>query len=95
MDRKHRGAYSEHRAVAWLLERGEEVFRNVSAHGEVDIITRNPETGELKCYDVTTGTYYKKKNNETSVQFIKNKSKEGLDVIVVLPDRIFIETFKG
>jgi Holliday junction resolvase len=37
--RKHRGAQSELIACAWLLGRGFEVFRNVSPHGESDIIT--------------------------------------------------------
>lgn len=52
--RKHKGALSELRASAWLLEQGYEVFRNVSAHGPIDIIARHPETGELLLLDVKT-----------------------------------------
>ena len=57
LEQKHLGSRSELIACAWLLERGCEVFRNVSCHGLVDIIaiqgtnvflfdvktTRNPE----------------------------------------------------
>jgi hypothetical protein len=38
MDKKHRGAHSELIACTWLLQRGFEVFRNISQHGSVDII---------------------------------------------------------
>lgn len=49
--RKHKGARNELAAACWLLEQGYEVFRNVSAHGSVDIIaTRN---GEIHFFDVT------------------------------------------
>lgn len=35
---KHRGATSELIAAAWLLRQGYEVFRNVSQHGEADLV---------------------------------------------------------
>jgi hypothetical protein len=35
---KHVGARSELIACEWLLAQGYEVFRNVSAHGPIDII---------------------------------------------------------
>ena len=35
---KHMGARSELIACVWLLNRGYEVFRNVSAHGPIDVI---------------------------------------------------------
>lgn len=35
---KHSGAKSELIACAWLLGQGYEVFRNVSSHGEVDVV---------------------------------------------------------
>jgi hypothetical protein len=38
METKHLGSHSELLACAWLLKNGYEVFRNVSAHGAVDII---------------------------------------------------------
>jgi len=52
MDKKHRGALSELHAVAWLLEQGYEVFRNVSQHGPADIIAVNFDTGERLFIDV-------------------------------------------
>jgi len=38
MDKKHRGAFSELKGCAWLLEQGYEVFRNVSQHGVIDLV---------------------------------------------------------
>jgi len=35
---KHRGAANELEAVLWLMNKGYEVFRNVSQHGSIDII---------------------------------------------------------
>src|SRR5688572_690616 len=42
---KHRGGWAELIASAWLLERGYEVFRNVSAVGPIDLVAiRGDET---------------------------------------------------
>jgi hypothetical protein len=38
MENKHKGAYSELTACAWLLRQGYEVFRNISQHGRADVI---------------------------------------------------------
>lgn len=38
MHQKHKGARSELLACAWLLERGYEVFRNISPHGPIDLV---------------------------------------------------------
>ncbi len=46
MEKKHKGAASELIATVWLLKKGYEVFRNVSSHGTVDIIAKNPKTNE-------------------------------------------------
>lgn len=53
MDQKHKGAYAEQRAIVWLMERGYEVFTNVSQHGSVDLIARS--AGTIILIDVTTG----------------------------------------
>lgn len=38
VERKHLGSYAEMLAAAWLLERGYEVFRNVSDRGPIDLV---------------------------------------------------------
>lgn len=38
MHRKHHGARGEMMACIWLLNNGYEVFRNISAHGEIDLV---------------------------------------------------------
>lgn len=52
--RKHQGAHGELIACAWLLRQGYEVFRNISAHGIVDII--GMKDGIVELYDVKSGT---------------------------------------
>ncbi len=47
---KHRGALGELAASVWLLERGYEVFRNVSSHGAIDLIAIRH--GEIFKFDV-------------------------------------------
>jgi hypothetical protein len=51
--RKHRGARNELIAVTWLLDQGYEVFRNVSQHGEIDIIAIKGD--EILRLDVKAG----------------------------------------
>jgi hypothetical protein len=41
IDRKHKGAWAELVACAWLLGRGYDVFRNVSQHGLADVVATN------------------------------------------------------
>lgn len=66
MDSKHKGARSELVATVWLLERGYEVFRNVSQHGIIDLIARDPETGEIRLFDVKTVARYVKQDGSVS-----------------------------
>jgi len=63
MDRKHKGALAELKATVWLLKQGYEVFRNVSQHGEVDLIALDPETKEILLIDVKTAPVGNKKVN--------------------------------
>lgn len=55
MDRKFKGASSELIACAWLLKQGYEVFRNVSPHGEIDVI--GIKDGEIYFFDVKTAYF--------------------------------------
>lgn len=71
MEKKHKGAASELIATVWLLKKGYEVFRNVSSHGTVDIIVKNPETAECTFIDVTTISKYKKKDGTTAYNYSK------------------------
>jgi|SRR5579864_1212852 len=49
---KHLGAQSELIAAAWLLDKGYEVFQNVSPHGHIDLVAiRN---GSVYMIDVKT-----------------------------------------
>ena len=47
---KHRGGWAEMVACCWLLQRGYEVFRNVSAHGSIDVVAI--KDGEVFKFDV-------------------------------------------
>lgn len=52
IDRKHMGAYGELVACAWLLSRGYEVYRNVSAHGRIDVVAM--KGGEILKLNIRT-----------------------------------------
>jgi hypothetical protein len=54
MHDKHRGCRAELIAALWLLENGYEVFRNVSAHGYVDVI--GLKEGVATLFDVKSGS---------------------------------------
>jgi Holliday junction resolvase-like predicted endonuclease len=51
-EQRHRGCVSELLAAAWLLEQGYSVYRNVSAHGEADLVAIR--RGEILLVDVKT-----------------------------------------
>lgn len=53
MDKGTKGAHSELIAAAWLLENGYAVFRNVSAHGPVDLVAI--KDSEVTLIDVKSG----------------------------------------
>lgn len=62
--KKHAGAKNELIATVWLLQQGYEVFRNVSQHGDVDIIaTKDSETLYI---DVKASVYNVKGQMATS-----------------------------
>jgi hypothetical protein len=52
MDLKHLGTRSELIAAVWLLERGYEVFRNVSSAGPIDLVAVDPADGAVYLFDV-------------------------------------------
>jgi Holliday junction resolvase-like predicted endonuclease len=68
MDLKHLGARSEMIAAVWLLERGYEVFRNVSSAGPIDLVAVDPtdRDGTVYLFDVksemTQGTSLKSRS---------------------------------
>jgi len=55
MDLKHLGARSELIAAVWLLERGFEVFRNISTAGPIDLVAVDAN-GCTHLFDVKSET---------------------------------------
>jgi hypothetical protein len=53
--KKHSGTKNELIATVWLLQQGFDVFRNVSPHGEIDIIAFRD--GEVIYFDVKATQY--------------------------------------
>lgn len=75
VERKHRGAYSELIACAWLLKEGYEVFRNVSPHGAADLVAIG--NGEVLRIDVKTGGVH---------PLQPAQAEQGIAAIYVLPN---------
>jgi Holliday junction resolvase-like predicted endonuclease len=68
---RHRGAYNELIAVAWLLTEGYEVFRNVSSHGCADLVVWRGE--DVRFVDVKAST--RTQNGEWQVPKRKSEAR--------------------
>lgn len=64
MHSKHKGSHNELIAAAWLLQQGFEVFRNVSAHGEIDLVVFKHLDGMFRPIDVTSLSLYQTSEGE-------------------------------
>lgn len=78
--RHHVGAISEQLACVWLSQRGFEVFRNVSAHGPVDIIALDPRTGDTLKFDVKT------RRSTQGSKLTSEQQRLGVQLLYVEPD---------
>lgn len=76
---KHRGAFSELIACTWLLERGYEVFRNISQHGIADLVVFRD--GKILKIDVKTATREGSRPSLNAAQ-----AKENVAALYVFPD---------
>lgn len=77
---KHRGAHNELLAAVWLLSRGYEVFRNVSAHGPVDLIAMR--NGEVFKIDVKSCDRFPR----GTPQLTNEQRALGVKLLAVYPD---------
>ena len=57
MKQHRRGTLSEKIAICYFVEKGLDVFDSCQCTGPVDLITFNPDTGEIKCWEVKTENY--------------------------------------
>ena len=51
------GALSEQRIICYFLEKGLDVFDSCQCTGPVDLITFDPTTGEIKCWEVKSENF--------------------------------------
>lgn len=95
MKQKHRGTNSELRACLWLQENGYEVFKNISPHGEVDIIIWDPDKKETHLIDVTTAHYHTCVTGNKTRQYPKFKRKYCIEnkIRLLVVDHIKNEIF--
>ena len=80
------GALSEQRVICYFLEKGLDVFDSCQTNGAVDLITFNPETGELKCWEVKTENFRlsgKKKGYAISRGLRNKKFKSIINLLYV------------
>lgn len=81
---KHKGTLNEQIVKLHLLREGLDVFENISPHGVVDLISRNPETGELILYDVSSVIVYHKVDGTVTYSFPKDvKKHHSLNIVIV------------
>ena len=88
MDTKHKGAWAEAIAKAYLLKMGFEVFENVSAHGPIDFIAMAPSSGDLAKFDVKLASvrrnYVYDGFANTSLRFQTRRTAEQKELCVQL-----------
>lgn len=87
MNKKHKGAVAELKACSWLLEKGYEVFRNISQHGGIDIIAIDPITNEVSFFDVKT--VYSLKHGLPN-----SKTSKDVDILAYVPETDSLHVFK-
>lgn len=78
INKKHLGGRNEMVACVWLMNNGYEVFRNVSQHGECDIIGK--KDGTLTMFDV------KGRQFDVKIPLSQDQAKNGIKAIIVYPD---------
>ncbi len=92
------GAMYELRACQFLMEQGLNVFRNQSPNGVADIITLNPNTMEVVCYDVKAMRPYHKLDGSISYASVGLKAEQirkNVKRIAIFNDIIIIDDGKS
>ena len=80
------GALSEQRIICYFLEKGLDVFDSCQCMGPVDLITFNPETGQIKCWEVKSENFRlsgPKKGNPISRVRRNKKFTKIIDMIYI------------
>ena len=57
MNKSRRGTLSEKIAICYFVEKGLDVFDSCQCTGPVDLITFNPTTGKIKCWEVKSENF--------------------------------------
>ena len=57
MNKSRRGTLSEKIAICYFVEKGLDVFDSCQCTGPVDLITFDPTTGEIKCWEVKSENF--------------------------------------
>lgn len=87
MKRGMTGAHNELLATVWLLKQGFEVFRNVSAHGPIDLIAmrHGSDVDERWLLDVKS-THYRDDGSMGQSALTKEQHALGVKCMRVFPD---------
>ena len=67
-----KGCYNENKAICYFQEKGLEVFKKCQTNGLVDLVTLDPKTGQVQCWDVKTGSY--RRNGTKIARLVRNKN---------------------
>jgi Holliday junction resolvase-like predicted endonuclease len=83
VESKHQGAHNELLATVWLLRQGYEVFRNVSAHGPIDLIAM--KAGTIFFFDAKK-VDYRADGSMGFARITKEQAALGVKIIRVFAD---------
>ena len=84
MQQRHTGAHNELVAIAWLLRRGYDVFRNVSFHGAVDIVAMRD--GHVDLFDVKQSRRQTSSGEISRPALTQEQKTLGVRCLCVFPD---------
>lgn len=86
MDPKYKGALSELRATAYLIEQGYIVCRNVSYYGMVDLIVYHEKSRKTILVDVKSGWVHPITKLVNAGELSSQQVKAGVKILLVLDD---------
>ena len=89
---KRKGDISELQVTTYYLEKGYDVFRNVSSTGIIDLVVFCPKTKNFFLCDVKTMTQYKREDDIINIHTnatTEEQRKVGIEVVALYQGKLY------
>lgn len=94
---KRKGDISELQVTTHYLQKGYDVFRNVSSTGIIDLVVFCPKTKEIFLYDVKTMTKYKREDDVINIHTNATTEEQrdiGVKVVALYKGKLYTDPIK-